>query len=213
MFERNPSTQPPSRPAVVQRRGKERRQAILDAAEALLGEQGYEAATLKAIGERAGIPTASMYHYFPDRHKVDAELLGRHVSELEALISAALDSPGAQTLRETVDAVIDLHLDYFRGHPSCTELWFAGRHATLDELVRAFEEAQAERLWRYLVDRDLVAADTPVLALLLAFEVANRLFDVAFRRAPNGDDATIDEARRFITAYLATYASKGTRQD
>ncbi|KOG91865.1 TetR family transcriptional regulator, partial [Streptomyces varsoviensis] len=38
----------------------ERRRAIVDAAEALLGERGYEAATLKAIGERAGIPIASV---------------------------------------------------------------------------------------------------------------------------------------------------------
>jgi hypothetical protein len=53
-----------------------RAQAILEAAEALLGEQGYEAATLKAIGEQAGIPTASVYHYFSDRHRVDAEFCG-----------------------------------------------------------------------------------------------------------------------------------------
>ncbi|MEU6878476.1 TetR/AcrR family transcriptional regulator [Streptomyces sp. NPDC046712] len=208
MFEKKPTTPPPTRPTVVQRRGKERRRAILDAAAALLGEQGYEAATLKAVGERAGIPTASMYHYFPDRHQVDAELLKQHMSELDTLIGAALDNPRAQTLPEAVDVMIDLHLDYFRRHPSCTELWFAGRHETLDELVRAFDEAQAERLWRHLVERGFVPADTPVLPLLLAFEVGSRLFDVAFRRSPAGDDATIAEARRLVTAYLATYASE-----
>lgn len=195
---------------MVQRRGKERRRAILDAAAALLGEQGYEAATLKAIGERAGIPTASMYHYFPDRHQVDADLLKQHMGELDTLIGAALDSPTARTLPEAVDVMIDLHLDYFRRHPSCTELWFAGRHRTLDELVHAFDEAQAERLWRHLVERGFVLADTPVLPLLLAFEVGSRLFDVAFRRSPAGDDATIAEARRLVTAYLETYASAGS---
>ncbi|WP_237749606.1 helix-turn-helix domain-containing protein [Streptomyces sp. SS] len=49
----------------VRRRGMERGRAILDAAGALLGEQGYDAATLKAIGERAGIPIASVHHRFP----------------------------------------------------------------------------------------------------------------------------------------------------
>jgi GPH family glycoside/pentoside/hexuronide:cation symporter len=33
----------------------------------------------------------------------------------------------------------------------------------------------------------------------------NRLFDVAFRVSPTGDDKTIDEARRLLTAYLETY--------
>lgn len=208
VFENIPAGgQQQKRTSGVQRRGQERRRAILDAAEALLAEQGYEAATLKAVGERAGIPTASMYHYYPDRHQVEAELLRRHMAELDTLIGAALDKPEAQTLREAVDVMVDLLRDYYRAHRSCAELWFAGRHQTLVELVRAFDEVQAERLWRHLVDRDLASAATPLLALQLSFEVCNRLFDVAFRRAPDGDDATIDEARRLITAYLESYAS------
>ena len=42
--------------------------------------------------------------------------------------------------------------------------------------------------------------------LHLAFEAGDRLFDVAFRRSPTGDDQTIDEARRLVKAYLETYA-------
>lgn len=189
----------------------ERRKAILDAAEALLAEKGYEAATLKATSDRAGIPIASIYHYFADRHQVDAELLQRQLSELDKLIDATLADPRVQTLRETIDVVVDLLLDYLRGHPSCVELWFAGRHTTLDEMVRAFDEAQAGRLWHHLVEQRFVAADTPLLALLLAFEAGTRLLDIGFRRSPAGDEATIDEARRLVTAYLETYAFQGTR--
>ncbi|MEI5102739.1 TetR/AcrR family transcriptional regulator [Streptomyces sp. PmtG] len=206
MFEKNPESLESNRPGAVQRRGKERRRAILDAAEALLAEQGYEAATLKAIGERAGIPTASMYHYFPDRHQVDAELLRRHAGELDSLIGATLGTPTVRTLREAVDIVVDLFLDYFRRHPSVTRLWFTGRHPLLDELVRAFDQAQAERLRHHLIERGLVTADIPPLTLQLTFEVSNRLFDIAFRRSSTGDEATIDEARRLVTAYLETYA-------
>nr|WP_280119025.1 TetR/AcrR family transcriptional regulator [Streptomyces albofaciens] len=210
VFDKSATTRTPARSA-TQRRGVERRKAILDAAEAVLAERGYEAATLKATGERAGIPIASMYHYFADRYQVDAELLQRHLNELDRLIGDTLAEPGAQTLREAVDVMVDLLLGYLRRHRSCTELWFAGRHATLDELVRAFDEAQAERLWRHLVEQRLVPADTPLLALLLAFEVGTRLFDTAFRRSPTGDDATIDEVRRLVTAYLETYASEEKR--
>ncbi|WP_432178727.1 TetR/AcrR family transcriptional regulator [Streptomyces sp. NBC_00063] len=189
----------------------ERRRAILDAAEALLGERGYEAATLKAIGERAGIPTASVYHYFSDRHQIDAELLQRHANEMAPLIGAALENPEPRTLREAADAIIDPMLTYFRRQPSCVELWYSGRHEMLVELVREFDDALAERLWHFLVERNLIVADTPQLVLQLAFEVGNRLFDVAFRRSPTGDDTTIDEARRLVTAYLETYASEGPK--
>lgn len=205
VFEKHPTTQEPSRP-VVQRRGVQRRRAILEAAEELLGEQGYEAATLKAIGERAGIPTASVYHYFADRYRVDAELLRYHVGELDALIGASMEASGVSTLSAAVDAFIGLLRDYFRRHPSCTVLWFAGRHTTLDQLVLEFDRAQAERLWRFLVEHGLLREDTPKLALELAFEIGSRLFDIAFRDSPDGDDTTMVEARRAVTAYLETYA-------
>ncbi|MEV0264601.1 TetR/AcrR family transcriptional regulator [Streptomyces sp. NPDC050617] len=209
MFEKKSAAQGPTRRGVVQRRGVERRRAIVDAAEALLAERGYEAATLKAIGERAGIPIASVYHYFSDRHQVDAEILRRHVDELGKVFTAVLHSsaPTPRTLREAVDALVDPVLAHFRRHPSCTELWFAGRHDMLVELVRAFDEEQARRAWEYLVERNLVAADTPRLVLLLAFEVGNRFLDVAFRRSPAGDDAVIDEARGCLAAYLGTYGT------
>ncbi|MCP2288893.1 transcriptional regulator, TetR family [Nocardia amikacinitolerans] len=183
--------------------------AILDAAETLLGEQGYEAATLKAIGERAGIPIASVYHYFADRHQVDAELVRRHVGALDERLTAALGRAKARTLREACDAVVDMLLAYYREHPSFVELWYRGRNATLGEMAREFDVSQAEQLWRYLRERDLIRADTPRFVLELAYEAGDRLFDVAFRRSPSGDAATIDEARRLVTAYLETYASEG----
>ncbi|MFE5592079.1 TetR/AcrR family transcriptional regulator [Streptomyces sp. NPDC056549] len=186
----------------------ERRRAILDAAEALLGEQGYEAATLKAIGERAGIPVASMYHYFSDRHQVDAELLRRHLRTLGERVGAALEDSELPSLRVAVDTIIDPMSEYFRAHPSCVELWFSGRGETVNELVRAFDTALADRSCDLLVERGLVRADTPRLVLRLAFEVGNRLFDLAFRESRAGDDVTIGEARRMVTAYLETYADR-----
>ncbi|NYH77314.1 AcrR family transcriptional regulator [Actinopolyspora biskrensis] len=213
MFEKKWTSVAPARPTPVQRRGVERVQALLDAAEALLGEQGYEAATLKAVSERAGIPVGSVYHYFADRQQVDAELLQRHLHELEADLTTALEDPALRTLRDVTDAVIDRYRDHFRRHPSCVELWFAGRHTVLSELVRAFDESQADRLRHALVERELLPADTPRFVLRLAFEAGNRLFDVAFQHSPAGDDTTIDEARRLITAYVATHASHPPQHD
>ncbi|PRW65363.1 TetR/AcrR family transcriptional regulator [Actinopolyspora mortivallis] len=206
MFENQSTPQAPARPTPVQRRGIERVRAILDAAETLLGEQGYEAATLKAIGERAGIPTASVYHYFSDRTQVDAELLRRHLHEVEQRLTTALSQSAPRTLREAIDTVIDPMIAYFREYPSCVELWFTGRHQALSELVRAFDEAQAEQLRHVLVERGLLPADTPPFVLRFAFEAGRRLFDVAFRYSPSGDDVTIDETRRLVNAYLETYA-------
>ncbi|GAA3086874.1 TetR/AcrR family transcriptional regulator [Streptomyces roseofulvus] len=208
MFEKKSTLQTPPRPARAQRRGIARRQAILDAAEALLGEQGYEAATLRGIGERAGIPVASVYHYFSHRHQVGAELLRRHADALDARLAAALADERPRTLPDVVDTVIDSLLDYFRSHPGCVSLWFKRHLAPVSAQVRAFDEVQAERVWRLLVARELIPADLPLLVVQLAFDVGNQLFNAAFRHSPEGDDATIREARRIVIAYVETHIAE-----
>lgn len=192
----------------MQRRGVERVQAVLEAAVALLVEQGYEAATLKAISGRTGIPLASIYHYFRDRYQVDAELARRHAERLEDRIAAALENPVSRNLREAVDVIFDLLLDYYREHPDFVELWYVGRGPTVAEVAQGFDVAQAARLRSYLIDRGFLGDDAPPLVLELAFEAGNRLLDVAFQSKRSGDDVIIEEARRLVTAYLATYAPR-----
>jgi AcrR family transcriptional regulator len=46
------------------RRGARSREAVLDAAERLIAENGFEAATVGALVKAAGIPASSIYHYF-----------------------------------------------------------------------------------------------------------------------------------------------------
>ena len=99
---------PPVRTA-VQRRGIERTQAILDSAEVILAKQGYAAATLKAIGEHAGIPTASLYHYFADRGQVEAELVRRHVPAIDQRFAASLYENDVRTLHDAFADAVSLN--------------------------------------------------------------------------------------------------------
>ena len=46
------------------RRGMRSRELVLDAAERVMAEQGFEAATLARVVEEAGIPLSSVYHYY-----------------------------------------------------------------------------------------------------------------------------------------------------
>ncbi|WP_431970346.1 hypothetical protein [Nocardia sp. bgisy134] len=75
--------------------------------------------------------------------------------------------------------------------------------------TQAFDDAEAEELWRLRIREGVLLADTPLLAVQLAFEAGSRLVDVAFRRARTGDETTIAEASRLVTAYLATHSEDG----
>ena len=46
------------------RRGMRSRELVLDAAERVMAEQGFEATTLARVVEEAGIPLSSVYHYY-----------------------------------------------------------------------------------------------------------------------------------------------------
>lgn len=54
------------------------RRAVLDAARELFAELGFERATMRAVGTRAGVNPALIYHYFGDK---------------DGLLSAALEPP------------------------------------------------------------------------------------------------------------------------
>jgi AcrR family transcriptional regulator len=54
-----------SEPAVTpNRRGIRSRELVLDAAERVMAEHGFEAATLARVVQEAGIPMSSVYHYY-----------------------------------------------------------------------------------------------------------------------------------------------------
>ncbi|WP_036511145.1 TetR/AcrR family transcriptional regulator [Nocardia aobensis] len=207
MFEKQSASVPSAtRTAPVQRRSVERVRTILDVADVLFGENGYEATTLKAVSERSGIPITSIYHYFVDRNQLEIALLQRHLTQLEERLGAVWSGRSApRSLRKAIDVMIDGYLSYFRGHPGFVELWFSGRNPAISDLALAFDRKQAEQLRGLVFEKKWLRADTPPLALDLVFEAGNRLFDVAFRQSRTGDDAVVKEARRFIDAYLETY--------
>lgn len=55
------------RPARTQARGFATRRRVLDAAERLFGQSGYEATSMADVAERAGVGVGTLYHHFPDK--------------------------------------------------------------------------------------------------------------------------------------------------
>jgi len=71
------------------RRGETSRAVILGAALDLFQEKGYEATTMRAIADRAGVSLGGSYHYFPSKEHLVLEFY-RHTHELHAAAIAPL---------------------------------------------------------------------------------------------------------------------------
>jgi AcrR family transcriptional regulator len=187
----------------VQERSRRTVAAILDAAEAIVDEGGANAATTRAIADRAGVAYPSLYRFFSDREQILDELLERHTVAVDALSVAGEQTWEINTAVDLMYAEFDLQVEYYRAHPSAARLWLAGR---LSEAVTAFVhrriDALADRIYTLLVTREVIPADVDPRAVLLAVELADRAMIVAYRGREDFDDELLELGRFAVGAYV-----------
>lgn len=93
------------RTPAIQARMAAQRQAILDAAIAVLSKQGYAGCAMSAVAAEAGVATGSIYRHFPSKADLAVELFRTVVSREVAAVSEAAQRP--DDLVERITAVIE----------------------------------------------------------------------------------------------------------
>jgi AcrR family transcriptional regulator len=95
-------------------RAQQTRAAITDAALELFRSHGYEATTMRAIAQRAGVSTGNAYYYFSSKEELIQEFYARSHAEHLAASRAVLDRERDFTarLRGTLRALIDVQAPY-----------------------------------------------------------------------------------------------------
>ncbi len=142
------------------------RAAILDAAEDLFSELGFDGASLDAIGEKAGIQgTAILYHFSSKRVLYEATL-DRIFTPLLAETSKLLDSAG--DVDAGLEAAVEAIVAYAAEHPNAPRLLLretASASGGAREIIEAraaanttgFMEAFASRSKDHGIDPVMVA--------------------------------------------------------
>ena len=95
-------------------RAQQTRAAITDAALELFRSHGYEATTMRAIAQRAGVSTGNAYYYFSSKEELIQEFYARSHTEHLAASRAVLNRERDFTarLRGTLRALIDVQAPY-----------------------------------------------------------------------------------------------------
>jgi AcrR family transcriptional regulator len=93
-----------------QARSQERVKKILDVAEQLFLEMGYEATTTRAIAARAEVSVGSLYQFFPDKEAILKALAIRY---LQTQYQRFLDLHTAQSLTQPLASYVDQMIDAF----------------------------------------------------------------------------------------------------
>jgi AcrR family transcriptional regulator len=203
-----PAVPSPALPALpFERRGEHTRDRILDAAEALFADRGFEGTTLRDVAMRVGIRTPSLYNHFASKEALYAAVLERGVEPLLELLEELLRSDAAA--RADSRAVIERALALLARRPNLPRLVvheaLAGGHRLGPILQRyvgpLFARAQQVVLGTPAAER-WGPERIPLLVLAVAQMVVGHFAIAGLTRALSGEDPLSPEALARQTRFL-----------
>lgn len=193
------------------RRKEDRPQEITDAAFLVFAEQGYAAARVEEVAQRAGISKGLLYRYFETKEelfkavirsvvmrRLDALLVAVEETELssEAFIRGPLLDFMTRVPRSPVAVVIRLLIAEGQRHPDLVEFYWdnvvSKGLATITRLVeRGMERGEF---------RPSAVTDLP--QLLVAPVMVAVIWKILFSRHPVDSDALVETQFDMILAYI-----------
>ena len=165
------------------RRTKQRedaQRAILDAAESLLAEAGYEAFSIRKLTERCGYSAPTIYHYFGDKLGLMDAVLEEHYTRLLALIRrVSYQADPLDTIRARVKAFVQFGLE----NPTHYRILMTQRGADAKPLKSA-EESRGllEQPWRQLIEEGRLREEHLDLAQQSVFALLHGLIQLLTTR-------------------------------
>jgi len=125
---------------------KDRYYAILQAAEKLFGEKGYQAVSIGEIAAAAGVAKGLVNYHFESKEKLLVHVLSKGTTTLFAQLDSATHTQG--TSRDKIRAAIEIYLGVASAGPALTRM----------AMMAVFEAAYSDsmrKLWLAFMDRNL----------------------------------------------------------
>ncbi|MGF1759352.1 TetR/AcrR family transcriptional regulator [Photobacterium sagamiensis] len=191
----------------VQPRGIARYESILVAAKLLIAEVGIQETTAYRIAERAKLPAASVYQYFPTRELIFETLAERQFHELMEGFKKRLENAVVSRWQQLAEILV---LSSYRFYTSniVNERLFLGMDTTLNVRMGAacrlttFSQWFCVELEQRFVIEDIDALKDPVA-------ISVNVADAAFQRSLSLYDEIrpgyYDEALKAVIGYLTTH--------
>jgi AcrR family transcriptional regulator len=97
---------------------------ILDAAEQLFADQGYEASSLAQVGARAGVSRGTPGYFFGSKAELYRAVLDRCFDEVRSAVRAGRERTlsGAHSPEEILEGAVSDYFDFLSAHPNFVRL-------------------------------------------------------------------------------------------
>ncbi len=190
-----------------QARGRRRIEEILEAADRVVARQASTAVSLQEVAQAAGLPVASVYHYFATPQALLIALAQRYLLALEELAARPLAHDALAEWADIARFHAGQSIAFYNAHPVAMRLLFGPESGGA---IRAADQESALRVARIycrkLVQHFAMEAG-PALeeAFAIAVTVSDAIWSLSFARHGRIEPALAEEAMRARLAYLRLY--------
>lgn len=192
----------------VQQRSTQRVSLLLDAAAALIDENGIDGLTTSDVATRSGSSVGVVYRYFPNIQSLLRALASRNMQRFTESIYNGIGTDSVQW-RDSLDVAIDAFIEFNRTEPGFRALRFGDiiddrflepEFSNNGVFARAFAGLLAEKY-------DFTPDDRIVFDIEIVVEIADALLQRAFLLDRRGDERFIETAREICRTYLRDHSS------
>ena len=184
------------------------RAPILDAAEALMREEGYGAVITRRVASRAGLKPSLVHYYFPTTDDLLIALFRRGADQSDAMLEAALAAP------DPLRALWDFFADTSRTALALEFMALANHRKAIRSFMVEHSEQMREKqvsvLTRLLGERMGELGGCPPAGLSLVLAGIGRALIMEGALGVTSGHA---EARAFVEHWLVQLASERTLQE
>lgn len=185
-----------------QKKSKDTKEKIFNAAKEILQKEGYESLSIKNICEAAGVSNGSFYHHF----KTKDDLLSYYIEDQPTINPELLSIPSSA--KEARETIVEVYLNYVN---YCKELgvefiagYYNPRNQALNPAIRTERPYPIVTVQQYLekaVEAHAIclASDISSVVTDIRMLVIGNAFEWAMR---NGEVDFAENMRRSLTNYL-----------
>jgi AcrR family transcriptional regulator len=191
----------------LQARGRARYEAVLDLLESLLAESDWDEIGYYEIVERAGMPAASIYHFFPSKSALAMALADRYFEHFRAEAEAFAADANFVRWQDFYAAGIKTSVEYYNSHPAAMKLILGSQpfleiHRGDSSTNRIVSDRTIEALSRMY---ELPYIQDPHRKFMIAIAIGDAVWRTSFDEHGYITPVFEEESTRAVVAYLRTF--------
>lgn len=199
---------PPRKPERAN--GFARYNQLVEAVKELIGEQGTDAVTIKAVAKRAGVPIPSVYHFFPNPLAACMAAAESYRQTIGEILGDIMDGCDAPTADEFILRMMRGAVDYYNEHHIARRLILSsGVGWCIRQIDIEHDRRVGRQIMQVLHDRYQIRA-TPEMENVLSTcsNIVDAIWSVSTMHHDHITDYYHQEAHTAVMAYIRVQMKK-----